>query len=329
MRKLLFLICVIFSLYSCDTRRNMIDDNGVWVRVNTDWSRTGIEPNGTTVCFYPNRPDLSPIYLVTNETYDSVKLNRDNYSVLVFNETVNGHDNIHFRDMHSYKASEAYSKSITVPERHTKGPEENIVASPGMLGVSKLINLEMTRQMIENDERPTLNFTPEKRVTVVNVKIHIKGLLYAHVRDNKAKLSGLAGEINLSEESENYTPVTHYFDINKMKLDAGGIDGTISATFNTFGLAETPEGDEKVKSILTLYVMLRDGNPHTPIERDVTDLIKVVGEDEISLEIEIGLGILDDPIIVLPEVEDNPDMDSGFDADVDGWGPPIVTDIPV
>lgn len=341
MDRLILFVLIALLFWSCDTRRKIIDDKSVWVRVNVNWEESGIDPNGTTIYFYPEREGMDPIRLVTHAQYDSVKLYSDNYSVVVFNDKEDEHNEISFRGMHSYVTSEAYTKIKNGSNRYSRASEEDIVENPNELGLARMTNLEMTRQMVDNDERPTLSFTPKNKICIVKIKVHVKGLENASnvTSASEGILSGLARAINLSKETPVHETATQMFTMSDRTYVPGtdNKDGAMYITFSAFGLAETAPGAEKVRNMITLCFALRNGNLLELEPRDVTDLI-VKSEEEvgggsaglniITFNLEIGLGVEGDPVIELPEVEQGSD-DSGFNATVPGWGEEIPIDVPM
>lgn len=325
MKKLFYLIFVMFFMFSCDNQQEKIEVNGTWVRVNVDWSKAGIEPEGASFCFYPEREGMNPIRLETHTTLDSMKLRIDNYRVLVFNETANSHENIFFRGMDKYETVEACAQPIEVPDKYSKETEERAVTNLDILAVERLTDFEITDQMMEDDERPTLNFVPESRMHVVTLTIRAKGLENVSLGGSIGSLSGMTGAINLSQVEQDSDPVTHYFNFNDITFDEGSnTEGTMSATLSTFGpLRTVASKSENIKNVVTLYFKLRDGTEQTPIEYDITDLIDQAIEANDDLNIEIGSG----DIIEFPYVEDT--GGSGINVNVGDWGDETIIDTPV
>lgn len=332
--KTLILLCLILS--SCDTRWKIYDKFEVWVHVKIDWSNLNQRPNGTTIAFYPQtRTDIEPIFLITNSINDSIRLPQDTYSVLVFNETLTGHDNIYFRGTTRYETFEAYIKPTTVSNKYYIPEGEYAVASPSILAIDRLENFRITQAAILSKARITLNFKPQRVLSTTILKVHIRGMNNVAKSGSSASISGLANGINLSTGRLSSTPVTQVFTLNNKLFESGSItQGTMSGSFVCFGIIdneiETKSKTQNVQNLASLYFRLRNETDLDRIDRNVTGRIEVITEgNQIIYKVEIGLDVPSDPIIVLPDVPDTEKPGAGFDADVGDWGDEEVVDVPL
>lgn len=317
-------------LVGCDCRRPIIEDSGLWTRVTVDWTKMGIKPNGTSIWFFPDNSDNSPQVLRMQTLTDSLMLRKGTYSVIVFNETESDHDYILFRGGNSYETFEAYAKDITVASKYmVRAATERIAATPDQLGVATMTGLEITREMINKDLRPSLLFEPKRTFATVNVLIHVVGLDNASSSGGSAaSLSGMADGVILYNGVTNSTPVTHIFNINNIRFNSGSYqDGTMSSSFMVFGLTDMPTRADDVPNYLTLFFHLRNGEDLDPIQIDVSRTLEVVTDESgrVTINIEVG----QDGSIILPYVESSTDKGSGFDADVTDWGEENNYDIPI
>jgi hypothetical protein len=125
-------------------------------------------------------------------------------------------------------------------------------------------------------------------------------------------INNMAEGVFLATDAPNAVPATYWFALTPTAFDPVMHSGTLRAAFATFGTLNTVADG----NILSLYFLLSDGTEHF-VERDVTHMLHS-GETppESRLTIEIGLGLADDPLIVLPEI---PGDDGMFDVDVSDW----------
>jgi hypothetical protein len=325
-------------LMGCDTRRSILDDQGVWVRVEVDWAQAGIRPAGTSLYVYNHATGARATQLLTNAmrdsvTIDSLRLRAGHYSLLAFNETERSHDYISFRGTDSYHTAEAYANPLALPEgsryargaaAHRSASEHTALAASDVLAAAHLDHFEVDYDMIRNQSRPPLRTTPQKLTATVEVTIHVQNIYSLHATQQQAgALGNMAEGVFLATGATNANPVTHWFALTPSSSDPARITGTLHASFAVFGTLGSGG------NILSLYLLLRDGQEYT-IERDVTGLL-LPGNDtpggQLSLTIEIGTGRDNDPRIDLP---DTPTDGNGmFQVGVGDWDDNNILDIPI
>lgn len=334
MKKLLFFLLTGCTLAACDNRREIIEDDTVWTRIKLDWTQAEVTPNGATIWFFPTRADLSPTVLRTNNNMDSIKLRRDVYSILVFNDTEVDHDGIVFRNTERFETFEAYALPYTDNSKAVIKADDEVVAQlPGQLAIASTDRFEITRDMVGFDHRPLLELAPKSKLYTLKVTVRIKGLDNV-VSGSTGTLSGLSEGLLLAESQRTTGKVTHLFAFNGISYDQGSYQqGTISANFKLFGLPDGgfTRGNES-RNKLKLFLKLRDGSTYT-VERDVSGLINESTEGELKLDLLVGTGneeSEENPIVKVPDVKpSDPDAGSGFDADVNEWGDNIEIEVPL
>lgn len=315
----------------CDTRRNILDDQGVWVRVEADWRQARILPNGASIYVF-NQETGARTQLLTNEmrdsvTRDSLKLHAGNYSLLAFNETERSHDYLSFRGTHQYHTAEAYANPLELAGSRYAGraavqsaAAHTTVAASDVLAAAHIDHFEIGYDVIRNQAHPLLRLTPQRLNTGVNVIIHVQNMHSLHTGQQQAgALNNLAAGVFLAAGSPNASPVTHWFALTPVAFDPDTKTGTLRAAFATFGALNTGQ------NTLALYFMLRDDLEYT-LERDVTaQMHRAETMPERTLTVEIGLGIPGDPIIELPDIAG----DGMFEVDIDSWDDNTNIDIPI
>jgi hypothetical protein len=315
-------------LSGCDNRRDILDDMGVWVPLSVDWRQAGIRPEGVSIYVFDGETGEQVTKLLTNEvssdsiTVDSVKLHAGRYSLLVFNETVDSHDNISFRGADCYRTFEAYAMPVSAPavSRHTPQSAEALAstpaaaASPNALAVAHWDLLEVGYDMIRSQTCPQLPLAPQKLSVEVEVTVHLKNMQYLSPREQTGALSSMAEGIFLATGAPSAAPITHYFTLNNRDLSDQSSEGTLKAAFAAFGVASAPEA---AGNVLSMWFTLRDGEVYA-IQRSVTSQLRNGKTGmEVFLKVEVGLGLTsEDPAIALPYA---PDAEGMFDVGIGGW----------
>ena len=323
-------------LCACDTRRDILDDQGVWVHVEADWRQAGIQPEGATIYVFNCETGARVAQLLTNEmrdsvTCDSLKLHAGNYSLLVFNETERSHDYLSFRGTGRYHSAEAYASPITLPAngRFSKSAAaqpngvHTMVASSDVLAAARLDRFELGYDVIRSQERPRLLFSPERLSITVEVIIHLQNMHSLHTGKQQAgALDNMAEGVFQATGRPNDAPATYWFVLTPVTFDPDTKSGTFRAVFAGFGPRDAANNS------LSLYFLLRDDTEFTAV-RDVAALLHAAEiMPERRLVVEIGLGRAPgDPLITLPDIPG--DSGGAFEVGVGGWDDTSDIDIPI
>ena len=325
--------CLLLS--ACDTRRDILDDQGVWVHIEADWRQAGIRPEGASIYAFNCETGAQVTQLLTNEmradsvTCDSLKLHAGNYSLLVFNETERSHDYLSFRGTGRYHSAEAYASPITLPAngRFSKSAAaqpngvHTMVASSDVLAAARLDRFELGYDIIRRQERPQLRFIPERLSVTVEVILHLQNMHSLYPGKQQAgALDNMAEGVFLATGRPNDTPATFWFALTPVAFDPDTKSGTLRAVFAGFGPLDTQTNN------ISLYFLLRDDTEFTAV-RDVTAQLhaaEIMPERRLVVEIGLGLTPGDDPI-VLPDIS----TDGMFEVDVDDWDDAEDIDIPI
>lgn len=329
---LLLLSSALFE--GCDTRRHIHQDEWVSVEFSIDWgnlakaSKSGdVTPNGATVVFFPTSGILEePMFKQTNYTSDKVNLPVGRYNVIVFNETINGHDYIQFRGIDNYDTIEAYWETTRVKTEYSRANnDEMILDTEDLLLVDRVEQFEITYINSDQGDVMKLNFLPVLVNRKMSVLAHIKGMVNTSRKTSSLLyIEGMALGYNLWSGAPTRDKSTHLMSLgNKTFYDGSTTDGTMSASFYTFGDAasETKADDD---NIARLSFALRDGTTHPDIEINISDQLNSAS-DLREINVEIGTG---DPEISLPDADDLEFVGSGMDAEVGDWGDDIIIDLP-
>jgi hypothetical protein len=332
----LFIVHCLLLLSACDTRRDILDDQGVWVHMEVDWQQAGILPEGTSIYIFNRETGLPVRQFLTNEmrdslTCDSLKLHAGHYSLLVFNETERSHDYLSFRGTDRYHSAEAYASPLALPATGrfagvaAAQPDavRTMVAATDVLATAGLDHFELGYDVIRSQVHPRLRFTPERRSVTADVIIHLQNMhsLYTG-RQQVGVLTSMAEGVFLATGHPNDVPAAYWFALTAVHFDPDTKSGTLSASFATFGACASGNND------LDLYFLLHDGTEFT-YHCDVTALLHAAEiTPERRLVVEVGLGLTpDDPLIVLPDL---PAGDDGmFKVGVGGWDDTDDIDIPI
>ena len=162
-----------------------------------------------------------------------------------------------------------------------------------------------------------LKVAPKVVISQVNITAHVKGLKYAR-GTTLSYLRGVAAGHMMGMEENTQETAAQAFILNNRSFDPGSdSDGTIMASFLTYGLVG--DGNTDSRYYLDINFVLLNGESH-PLTFDVTDLISV----DVALSMKLSLNM--NLEIELPESvgEDG----GGFDTDIIDWVDEVV-DIPM
>lgn len=268
MRELLIYLVVLSALLGCDTRRHIYQDGWVTIEYTLHWDElesaskgNETEPNGATLAIFPVESYLDePIFKQTNYSTGEIALPVGIYNIVVFNETVNGHDYIEFTGRESYEGFEAHWEMQSVAEEYSRsGSSDMVIETDDFLLVERIEGFEVSYDMLEVESPPHLDFTPEVVNHKMNVLVHIKGLEnVSSVRSSLLYMEGMAWGYDMSTGEPTQSKVTHLTNLtDRLYNDGSQSEGTMSASFYTFGDA-SPESRADDDNVVRLSFALRD-----------------------------------------------------------------------
>ncbi len=307
---------VLSALQSCDTRRPIYPEEGVWVVVNIDWCNLPSQPNGATVIFYPQTrsDEFDPVILKTNYTCDSTYLKKDNYAIVVFNETTSSLSNIAFKNTDAFQTIEAYIREAS---NYTNYGTITTGGEPADFAIDTYEDLEISRYSVLEEKRYELFFTPELVTKNLQVTLNIEGI------ENLASgyiqyltIDGMNYGVMLNSGEMNGSETNHYMAFSEKVSDGKLLEsiGYIRGNFNCFGVVEGLDDEVKV------HLRLRDGSDYN-MTVDATNLIYTAFNNPFQLFLNLELE--------LPYVEDTGQTGSGFEGVVDEWGEEERLELPV
>lgn len=354
-RSLKLLLLLMLPLFMACERRplEVIVDEQVRVKIIVKWqvnfvSLYGTKPNGMTVMIYPS-DGSAPIVRTTNADNITVKLNPDEYRMVIFNELMEEYaPYVRFYDADSYdrmtcRASRFSTRSWDAGVDYAFTPEDpRIAVALDTFLITRDMVLQDTTVFIPYEEyrdNGMVNYRESEHVYEIpevpwpmtvdfNVKIKIKHR--QSLRSIEGNISGLADGFSMSRIIRTTETATHRFDPEKWERYKTGDDkdstGVISTRIASFGL---PYGKELVAerdsadNLLTLNLTLTDGSVvhrtykvgkyirYITPEGDEARIRKRQDLQNLMLELDLP------DLIVLPPISGN--TGAGFDAKVDEW----------
>lgn len=284
-------------------------------------------PEGVRISMYAGKQarqeqsGASSDYTYYRDTYGGDIMVQDGtYDFLLFNSDT---EMIQLRGMDHLNTAEAYlgartripytkgisNKNIYYSDRscaNLRTRSEILIAEPDRF-FATYCSLE-TVQTYGKTISDTIYAYPRSRVLRVTLKVKVKGLKGAS--SCRASLSGVAQSISLATGECTSETGTAIFDMDKTD------DSFLSKAINVFGLVcspdDTPE-EERIQHLVQLEFVMRD-NSVVDYEFEISDQIDF---DAIEPEIVIPIVVEE---VELPDVELPGKSDSGFDADINGWG---------
>lgn len=354
-RSLKLLLLLMLPLFMACERRQLevIVDEQVRVKIIVKWqvnfvSLYGYKPNGMTVMIYPS-DGSAPIVRATNADNITVKLDPDEYRMVIFNELMEEYaPYVRFYEADSYdritcRASRFSTRNWDAGVDYTYTPEDPRIAVA-------LDTFLITRDMVLQDstifipyeeyrDNGMVNYRESEHVYEIpevpwpmtvdfNVRIKIKHR--QSLRNIEGNITGLADGFSMSRIIRTTETATHRFDPEKWERYKCGDDqdstGVITTRIASFGLPygkELLEERDSADNLLTLNLTLTDG---TVVHRTykVGKNIRYITpegdeariryrQDLQNLMLELDLPDL----IVLPPISGN--TGAGFDAKVDEW----------
>lgn len=328
MKKMLSIVCLIGTLLLNSCRRDDLyyaTNDRATVRIEADWEPARLTPNGVSAYVFDRDGNaFGPVVQSSNPGKVDLSLPEGSYQVILLNNTFAEYRNVECAGADKLSTF-ALMASVVSPNFTLKSDTRTdiFVGVPDTVAGSVVRNIEIDHKMIEYfRQKPqgqqttpavVLPTTPERMISVADIKVHVKGLKYA---------AG-APRTHLKNLSTGYYPdsgkahpgcICHEFVLNDRRFDPGSTrDGTIGKELATFGLHESDD----IQYLLNMEFVLINGEKY-PITLDVTDGLRVTQDVHEIIHIEAE--------IELPEVIGN--GDGAFDPNLEEWDD-IEIDIPM
>lgn len=344
-RKLLHIIyslTLIAMWHSCTDQRDLYVKSGPVILIKSDWEPSRISTDdGASLMIFP-LPNY--IHLLDNPFRTTKSLEAGGYDMLIFNgymfsETETHLDNIYYNGSDNIETFEAVVTEKSGSEKFRAKQGEIIVNNPDTLSTRSSAKLSVegtTKYEVKykdghngfptssNYIEDSLEFTPCRVTHNCIIKVHAINIKAINGRGIvKASLRGFAGSVFLYKRLPSHTEITHQCNLNGLIYDADSpLDGTIGATFSTFGPPlDLPERTYE----LEINVKYPSGNEARFVV-DVTDQIKPIIA-RMNQERLDNKPIMDD-IVINTEITIENDNGGDFDIDVEEWGDDVIVTIP-
>jgi hypothetical protein len=282
-----------------------LDVRSVPIPVRIDWSRSGINTanertteavDRVSIRFFPL--DGSPAfdrYLDTDVIEGTIDVPPGRYAVVVFNESIYDEawwdGRIRFADTESYAGFAAHAVPYDEALREQRFPHyrhrqgERIAVEPLPLASWSLDELEVTPQTpVRAAESGALSRIVMRPLTHrADIEVRVENLASAHSIHGARQ--GFASTVYMAS-GRTADPSTGLFTLNGRRYESDGPNGTVHASFLTFGRTPPPESYR-----LEMDVLLMDGRWYTdpgPPPFDVTGQVTASGEDP-DIAIRLGL----------------------------------------
>lgn len=329
--RLLALMMSLALLVSCQREHlYYASSDTATVQVKLDWEAAGLIPNGATVfAYWQNDGSLYKRFdPFSNAGNGYITLPQGDFTLLAMNDTPEEFEGyVGFVGMDNLNTIQAVG--VKDPERtkrmhaylQTKAdPEDVCIIEPDTLAVAIIKDVHVTTEDIDyfydkpednvnEEEAMVLAVEPKPVFSRVNIRAHVTGLKYAQ-GTTLSFLRGTAAGTYLGTGINRDDQVSQAFILNNRTYDEGSdSDGTISASFLSFGLAGS---NAQQRYYLDINFILVNGESY-PLTYDVTDALSV--DVELSLHLQLNLNLE----IELPEAMGNGEDDGAFSTDVNPW----------
>ncbi len=300
------------------------------VRIDVDWSKTELSPNGVSAFVYNSDGKLYKKELSSNPKVLFLKLPAGDFTVVLHNDDISEIGGVEYNGMSKFTSSSIYaSKNSSEPsfEVENQDIETQFVNEPEDVASYTLRGVKVSAADVkyhyykpnisdyEQEVTHSYTATPLHIVHRARVIAHIGGLEYA-MGVPTAILRGMSGGYSFDPEATTDKSVTEEFKVNTRvsKVDDSE-DDTIFVDYNTFGMHSTALQEREY--YLDIRFTLLDGS-HKDYQMDVTDNIRT----EVTKTKKIH--IIELELSPLPEVEE-PDEDKDdegngeFKPSTDDW----------
>lgn len=235
---------------------------GAKLLVEIDWqTKAKVTPNAATILIYNAETGalLREEILTTNCNRHELKdMQVGKYSFIVFNETRTGSHfdlSLSYRNYTDWSKFEAYVFPETIgrfsaPGFTTGNHTRTIYTNPDTLSVSRMLNYEVTPEMINyvhKDPAPkdndlywpvsdVIRFTPERVISVVNVLLEGKNL--SSMGSYSCFLSGMAEGYFMGSDNYSSVAVIHPVAFTKTVRDVNPSQPGLKTSFSVMGLLD-------------------------------------------------------------------------------------------
>ncbi len=325
MRKcyLIYMLVVLTAFFCACEHHELFYSNGenATVRINIDWSKTEISPNGVTpFAFYSSTGELYREFSTSgNLDYVDVSLPEGTYDIVLINNSTSEFSYIDFSGKSNISTFLGSAKLASAVREVSKSDQDkDVVADPDVLTSVKVENISVTKQMVEfhEDLPDAYSYTIEKELGVVMERRVVEVTIVANVTNIASVPNApmtffkhFSGGYYPGLEHNESREVMHEFLFNNRQLVNDDKDAIISTRFNSFGKVD----DLTATYELDIAFVLANGEDF-PVIVDVTDQTTEYMDGNIKriyIEIDIDL-----PVVTSSgDVQD----DSGFEAEVDDW----------
>ena len=357
MKKLMFLFLLLLCVTFCTRDKLIIGDcsctDMAKLPISVNWTRSKLKPQNISVLFYDSeKGDLVKEHQMRNigdSAIQYIHMPIGRYTVVVFNELRNQILNVRVVGHEKFSTLQFVGIDESPEDVVSRSKDARYILSPEEFGTVIVNDVEVTKDLIsythgvetkadvatKNKSKETskklLGLSPLNRISWLDIKLHIKGLI-------NARMPGL---VDLRELSDGYIPatdrntknyVTEQFSINNRKFDPDSTrDGTVSARIAIFGLCDernnvTYYKKNKVPLEIDVLFMLRD-KEKTLINQKI-DIVDLITFDQSSssasgvIELQVDFELPEPLPYVKPESEE----ESGFGSSVVDWE---VVDVPL
>lgn len=278
------------------------------VPVKVDWGKSGLSVSQSSgsgdvhrlsLRFFPKNGSAAfDRYLEGNVAEGSVEVPLGKYSVVAYNEAISDPywtSSVFFTDADDYSkfAANIMPTDISAYSFYDPVPGEVLVAEPLRLASWSLDDLEITKDMVQNECGPNGNVTTALTgITMrplthnVNVQAQVQNL--SSVQFMQGALRGLPDKVYMATGVTAQSAATHIFTFSNRQWNTGSTtDGMTEKNFLSFG--RMPAASQYMLHIDVLFVTGEVYNPSTPLLYDVSSQVNSTSGSDISVKVSVAL----------------------------------------
>ena len=322
--KLIIVILMTVGFISCHYDHLYYEMNlRTFVRLNIDWSKSGVKPNGASLYVYHRDGALFKQYPPISSPHQiEIEVPTGEYDLILHNDIADELPNLRFTNS---ATAEAFRIEALADNEADGSISKRFFKQPDKLAIGQLLQLQIPTDSVYHEyNRPqgpletrvlTYQVVPRQIISEIQIIVHVKGLKYA-AGAPLSSLDNLSDRYYLMRPGKEYGSAAHQFILNNRQFDPGSTEnGRIMQVISSYGL----QPDTTARYHLQMNFPLINGEKH-PIKLDVTPRIEQLDSLTYRIELECELPKVVDP--------GGGGTGGGFDTDVEEWED-LEFDIPV
>ena len=314
-------------------------DEKAYVRLNVDWNKTELNPNGLTLYVFDSYTGskVNGTRISSNPRQIDFALGVGKYNVVIHNDTEYELENINFENINSFSTFKAAvettteSKYKSLASKATTSFSTRYTTESDILATAIVKEIEIFPTEIEYyPDKPEagqyeivreIDATPKRVTEIVDIQVYVKNITSA-AGAPRTHLSNMAASYMMGLDRKEDDVVTHEFVLNNRQIDPeNSANGTIRKELVSFGPLFLGSGFRYIPMLKMNFVLVNEEEHYVEVDlsKEITTVFDGVQNVHIiRLEVELP--------VVEGDHEEKPQ--GGFNPDIEEWEN-IEVDLPI